>query len=213
MSQGRVLAVCLVHGLLPTRDTVGVSAIDKRAVAGPVKVHPLGLTGDLQADRKNHGGPTKAVYAYAQEDADYWCGELGRAIEPGLFGENLRLAGIDASNAVIGERWSINGVELEVTMPRIPCGNFARRLGESGWIRRFTAANRPGAYLRVMKGGSLQAGEAVAVTSRPAHGVTIAQVFGGLDAAAGERLLEAGAQELTLAPQVRRAAVQALAGA
>jgi MOSC domain-containing protein YiiM len=213
MSQGRVLAVCLVHGLVPTRDTVGVSAIDKRAVAGPVKVHPLGLTGDLQANRTDHGGPTKAVYAYTQEDADYWRAELGRTIEPGLFGENLRLTGVDAGNAVIGERWSINGVELEVTMPRIPCGNFARHVGEPGWVRRFTAANRPGAYLKVVKGGSVQAGDAVGITSRPAHGVTIAQVFGGLDAAAAGRLLEAGGQELTLAPQVRRAAVQALAGA
>ncbi len=213
MSQGRVLAVCLVHGLVPTRDTVGVSAIDKRAVAGPVKVHPLGLTGDLQANRTDHGGPTKAVYAYTQEDADYWRAELGRTIEPGLFGENLRLTGVDAGNAVIGERWSINGVELEVTMPRIPCGNFARHVGEPGWVRRFTAANRPGAYLRVVKGGSVQAGDAVGVTSRPAHGVTIAQVFGGLDADAAGRLLAAGGQGLALVPQVRRAADQALAGA
>ncbi|MHA7261929.1 MOSC domain-containing protein [Arthrobacter sp. TMN-37] len=213
MNHGTVLAVCLVHGLLPTRDAVGVTAIDKRPVTGRVKVHPLGLSGDLQANRTDHGGSTKAVYAYAQEDAEYWGAELGRAVEPGLFGENLRVAGIDVNNAVIGERWGINGVELEVTMPRSPCGNFAQRLGERGWVRRFTEANRAGAYLAVVKGGTVQAGDAVAVLSRPDHGVTLAQVFGGLGAASARRLLEAGEQELALAPQVREAVLRALATA
>ena len=213
MNSGTVLAVCLVHGLLPTRDSVGVTAIDKRGVPGPVTVHPLGLTGDLQASRKHHGGPDKAVYAYSQADADYWSAELGRPITPGLFGENLRIAGIDASNAVIGERWTINKVVLEVTMPRTPCGNFARRLGEPGWVRRFTAANRVGTYLSVVKGGTVAAGDAVAVTRRPEHGVTIAQVFAGLDGDAAARLLQAGAHDVVLAPQVRAAALRAVATA
>ncbi len=213
MSSGTVLAVCLVHGLLPTRDAVGVTAIDKREVPGPVRVHRLGLTGDLQASRKHHGGPDKALYAYSQADADYWSAELGRPVTPGLFGENLRVAGVDASNAVIGERWTINGVVLEVTMPREPCGNFARRMGEPGWVRRFTEANRVGAYLSVVKGGTVSAGDTVAVTHRPAHGVTIAQVFAGLDGGSAARLLGAGAHGVVLAPQVRKAALRAAPGA
>ena len=91
MTTGTLLAVCTVHALLPTEDATGVTAIDKRPVEGPVKVHPLGLTGDIQASRKHHGGPTKAVYAYSQQDADFWSGRLDREVAPGLFGENLRV--------------------------------------------------------------------------------------------------------------------------
>lgn len=212
MTTGTLVAVCRVHELLPTTDSTGVTAIDKRPVEGPVNVHPLGLTGDIQASRKHHGGPTKAVYAYSQDDALFWAGQLGREVTPGLFGENLRVAGIDASNAVIGERWSVGEqVVLEVTMPRTPCVNFARYLGERSWVRRFAEANRVGTYLSVVTKGSIAAGDTIRVADVPGHGVTAAQVYAGLDDEQAQTLLDAAAAgNLTLTPQVRRAALQAL---
>ncbi|MHA7239984.1 MOSC domain-containing protein [Arthrobacter sp. TMS1-12-1] len=215
MTSGTLLAACRVHQLLPTRDSTGVTAIDKRAVTGPVDVHPLGLTGDLQASRKHHGGPAKAVYAYSQEDADFWAAQLGRDVPPGLFGENLRVAGIDASNAVIGERWHVGGqVVLEVTMPRTPCVNFARYLGEKAWVRRFSEANRVGTYLSVVVKGSIQAGDPIRVGSVPEHGVTAAQVYAGLDEVRALALLDAASEGTpALTPQVRKAALKALRAA
>ncbi len=210
MTTGTLLAVCRVHELLPTKDSTGVTAIDKRAVEGPVNVHALGLTGDVQASRKHHGGPLKAIYAYGQQDADFWEQQLGRDIRPGLFGENLRVGGIDASDAVIGERWSIGAqVVLEVTMPRTPCVNFARFLGERSWVRRFSEANRVGAYLSVVTRGSIMAGDTIRVHDVPAHGITAAQVYAGLGADQAQALLSAAEDgRITLAPQVRRSAVQ-----
>jgi MOSC domain-containing protein YiiM len=82
-----------------------------------------------------------------------------------------------------------------------------------GWVRRFTAANRVGTYLSVVKGGTVSAGDTVEVTRRPEHGVTAAQVFAGLDGDAASRLLAADAHGVVLAPQVRKAALQALSGA
>lgn len=212
MTTGTLLAVCRVHELRPTRDSTGVTAIDKRAVDGPVNVHPLGLTGDVQASRKHHGGPTKAVYAYSQEDAEFWALQLGREVTPGLFGENLRVAGIDASHAVIGERWRVGEqVVLEVTMPRTPCVNFARYLGERSWVKRFAEANRVGTYLGVVTKGTIRAGDTVRVDRVPAHGVTAAHVHAGLDGEQARVLLDAGAAGLVpLTPQVRKAALQAL---
>lgn len=212
MTTGTLLAVCRVHGLLPTKDSTGVTAIDKRPVEGPVTVHPLGLTGDIQASRKHHGGPTKAVYAYAQDDADFWSAELGREVTPGLFGENLRVSGVDASHAVIGERWSVGDqVVLEVTMPRTPCVNFARYLGERSWVRRFAEANRVGTYLSVVTKGSISAGDTIRVTDVPDHGITAAQVYAGLSEGQAQSLLgAAGSTGLKLTPQVRKAALQAL---
>lgn len=175
---GSVLAVCRVHELHPDEGAVGVTAIDKRPIEGPVPVRPLGLYGDLQADRKNHGGLDQAIYAYAQEDADYWAAELGRDIQPGLFGENLRTWGIDTSGAVIGQRWRIGeNVLLEVTSPRVPCATFARRMGEPRWVKRFTEAGRIGSYLRVLHKGKLQAGDAIEIEYTPDHGITVGKFF------------------------------------
>ncbi|MGW2093456.1 MOSC domain-containing protein [Promicromonospora sukumoe] len=173
-----LLAVCRVYVLHPDPGTVGVTAIDKRPVEGRVKVRPYGLYADVQADRANHGGLDQAVYAYAQEDADHWSVELGREVTPGLFGENLRISGLDVNGAVIGEQWRIGSALLEVTQPRTPCQTFGRRLGEQRWVRRFTQANRTGAYLRVVENGDLGAGDTVDVVHHPLHGVTVADWFG-----------------------------------
>jgi MOSC domain-containing protein YiiM len=94
-----ILAVCRVTQLLPDSGSTGVTAIDKRPVAERLRVRPLGVRGDVQADRAHHGGASKALYAYADEDAAFWAAELGRPIPAGLFGENLRTAGLDVNGA------------------------------------------------------------------------------------------------------------------
>ncbi len=88
---------------------------------GRVAVRGVNLAGDDQGDRTVHGGPDKAVYAYAREDAAWWEGQLGRPVEPGEFGENLTLMDVAVTDAVIGERWQIGSTLLEVAQPRFPC--------------------------------------------------------------------------------------------
>ncbi|NQX10951.1 MOSC domain-containing protein [Microbacteriaceae bacterium VKM Ac-2855] len=173
-----IRAVCRVNRLRPDPGAVGITAIDKTPVDGAVRVRDLGLYADVQADRANHGGEAKALYAYAQEDADWWGERLGRDIVPGLFGENLRTSGIDLGGALIGERWRIGAaLEVEVTMPRTPCATFQRHLDEPQWVKRFAEAGRTGTYLRVLRRGSVQAGDEIAVLSRPHHKVSIAGWF------------------------------------
>jgi MOSC domain-containing protein YiiM len=169
------------------------SAIDKRPVVGPVRVLRLGLDGDEQADAKHHGGVDQAVYAVAREDLDRWGEHLGRALDPGTFGENLTTSGVDVTGAVIGERWRVGSVLLEVSCPRIPCSVFAGWMDERRWVKRFTAEGRPGAYLRVTEEGTLAAGDVVEVVHRPAHGLTIGETFRALtgDRALVPRLLDA----------------------
>jgi len=154
----------------------GRSAIDKRPVSGAVEVRPLGLDGDTVADRANHGGLEQAVYAYAREDLDFWTEQLGRELRNGIFGENITTAGIDVSGALIGETWRAGSVVLQVTGPRIPCETFKSWLDdEPHWVKRFAAAGRPGAYLRVLTPGLVAAGDDLEVTSRPAVAVTVAE--------------------------------------
>src|SRR5262244_2912914 len=107
-SRGKVLSVNV--GLARDFDYGGRparSAIWKAPVAGRIAARGVNLAGDDQADRKAHGGPDKAVYAYAVEDARWWEQELGRSLAYGEFGENLTTAGIEANDALIGERWDI----------------------------------------------------------------------------------------------------------
>ncbi|MQA34123.1 MOSC domain-containing protein [Modestobacter roseus] len=176
---GRIEAVCVSGSdLLPLPDKrPNRSGIDKKPVAGRVAVHPLGLDGDVQVNRKHHGGEGQAVYAYAQDDAEWWEAELGRELPPGRFGENLRTTGLDLRNAVIGEQWQAGTARFEVTAWRTPCANFARFWGVPDLVRRFTAHGATGAYLRVLQTGDVGSGDLVQVHHRPDHGITVETAF------------------------------------
>jgi MOSC domain-containing protein YiiM len=208
-----VRAVCVGRArTVDSRKGPLETAIDKRPVEGPVQVGRFGLVGDRQVDTRHHGGPDKAVYAYADEDVAHWAAELGRELPVGGFGENLRTVGLDVTNALVGERWRIggDGLVVEVTQPRIPCATFQAWLGERAWGKRFTAHGAPGAYLRVVQEGTVSAGDPVEVVRRPDHGISIGRCFVRFDADAGRRLLDAGAAgEVELAgsllPYARRA--------
>jgi MOSC domain-containing protein YiiM len=159
------------------RRTV-LTAIWKAPVEGRVAVRGVNLDGDRQADRSVHGGPDKAVYAYATEETRAWQAELGRELGPGAFGENLTTEGIDVSGALLGERWRVGTVLLEVVQPRLPCFKLGLRMGDPAFLKRFAQASRPGAYLRIVEEGALEAGETVEVDSAalPDHGVTVRMV-------------------------------------
>ncbi|HWL01193.1 MAG TPA: MOSC domain-containing protein [Microbacteriaceae bacterium] len=169
-----VLAVCVVSALRSDAGPVGVTGIDKRPVDGPVRVGTYGLYADVQADRERHGGLDQAVYAYGEEDAEWWAREVGSEFPPGVFGENLRVEGFDVNAVRLGDRWRIGGgVLLEVTRPRKPCQTFARWVEEqgiapaSGWVKRFAAAGRLGPYLRVLRTGEVRSGDAIVVEPAP----------------------------------------------
>ena len=149
-----------------------MTAIWKSPVEGRVPLHGVNLRGDDQADRSVHGGPDKAVYAYAAEDTELWEAELGVSLGPGAFGENLTVRGLAVSEAVIGERWAVGSTLLEVAQPRLPCFKLGLRMGDPGFPKRFAAAGRPGAYLRVISEGDIGAGDQITVVARPRHGVT-----------------------------------------
>jgi MOSC domain-containing protein YiiM len=166
-----------------------LTGIDKHPVSGSVMVTAptsertgaVGLAGDRVFEVGFHGGRDMAVYAYAREDLDFWAAELGAPLRSGVFGENLTTADLDVSGALIGERWRIGpDVVLEVCQPRIPCRTFQGWLAQEGWVKRFTAAARPGTYLRVIEPGRIQAGDPIAVEHRPGHDVTVAITFRAL---------------------------------
>jgi MOSC domain-containing protein YiiM len=154
------------------------TAIWKAPHDGPLAVDTINIDGDDQADRRVHGGVDKAVYAYATEDYAWWTTALGTAepLGPGRFGENLTTAGLDLRESRIGDRWRVGTVLLEVAQPRTPCFKLGIRMGDDEFPGKFTAAGRPGAYLRVLEPGTLNAGDLITVTPADPSSVTLAAV-------------------------------------
>jgi len=168
------------------------TGIWKYPVDGRVPLRGVNFAGDDQADRTVHGGPDKAVYAYAREDYDFWRGELGIDMPPGTFGENLTVEGLDLSSAMVGDKWRVGSALLEVAQPRLPCFKLGIRMGDPRFPKRFQAAGRMGAYLRVLEEGDVGAGDEVQVVFRPDNGVTLREMVDALrDRSTAHRLLRA----------------------
>lgn len=187
----KVLTVNVAHPRLNPDNGTRVTGIDKQPTEEPIAVRapgPMGdglgsgLIGDAIGDLSVHGGDDQAVYAYAREDLDDWQEQLDREIGNGAFGENITTFGVAMNDARIGERWHVGsaGLVLEVSRPRIPCRTFAAWLDINGWIKTFTRAAVPGAYLRVITPGTVHRGDSIVVTDRPDHNVTVELVFRAL---------------------------------
>jgi MOSC domain-containing protein YiiM len=134
-----------------------LTGIVKQPIAS-AEIERLGLVGDAICDRKHHGGADQAIYVYFADDYLWWATELNRSIEPGTFGENLTISGVEGRNVAIGDRFALGPVLLEVTYHRTPCMTFAAAMGDPLWVRRFHRANRPGAYCRVLAPGTVTSG-------------------------------------------------------
>jgi MOSC domain-containing protein YiiM len=174
----------------------GRTGIDKRSVIGPIEFKNNGVDGDRIIDTNVHGGYDQAVYAYASEDAQWWENEIKEVIPAGRFGENLTTEGIDVNAALVGEKWKIGSVILEVSQPRIPCRVFAGFWNRATLIKDFTQAGRPGTYLRIIQEGSAQAGDAIEVIYKPEHSIRISDLFA---AKSGER---SKINEIKVVPQL-----------
>lgn len=141
------------------RETI--TGILKQPVDHAVEVKPLGITGDKVLDTRHHGGPDQALYLYRAEDYEFWANQLGRAMPPGMFGENLTIAGLSSPGLNVGDRLRLPNLLLEITAPRIPCATLSARMGDPGFAKAFVKAERPGFYVRVIKAGTVLAGDSV----------------------------------------------------
>jgi len=156
----------------PLGDSGALSAIDKQKVAGPLAVNHFGFAGDEQADRKHHGGPQKAVHAYAVAHLPLWRKELpdqaGR-FRPGAFGENLVVDGVTEQDICLGDRWRLGTALLEVSQGRQPCWKLNLRFGVSDMAYRVQTGGRTGWYFRVIEPGVVSASDPGILLARP-HG-------------------------------------------
>ena len=156
---------------------VETTGIYKQPVDGPVEIKTLGIENDAICDTKNHGGPDQALYIYGGADYEWWSQELGREIMPGTFGDNITVSELESTTFNVGDYLYIGEVTLQVTAPRIPCGTFATRMQDPQWVKKFTKAERPGLYVRVIKEGLIRAGDEVTVEKFTGETISILQMY------------------------------------
>ncbi len=164
-----------------TQGHTWVSAIYKEVVDGPVQLGPQNIAGDKQA-WEGHGGPDKAVLAYAAEWYPLWRHELGRDdMTSGGFGENLTVTGLNEFGVCIGDTYALvdsnNDIRarLQVSQPRQPCYKLTRRWERPDLAKRVQRTNRTGWYLRVVQEGELAAPMTVKLEDRPHPDWTVAR--------------------------------------
>jgi len=159
------------------KDYVETTGIYKEPVDGPVEIKSIGIENDAICDTKNHGGPDQALYVYGSADYEWWSQELGREITPGTFGDNITISELESAKFNVGDCLHVGGVTLQVTAPRIPCGTFATRMQDPQWVKKFTKAERPGLYVRVIKEGVVRAGDEVKVEKYNGETISVIQMY------------------------------------
>jgi ferredoxin-NADP reductase/MOSC domain-containing protein YiiM len=153
------------------------TGIWKAPVDGPVMVRRLNIDGDGQGDLAGHGGEQRAVMVYQTESYDYWRDYLGRDdLQPGQFGENFTVTGLDDRNVCIGDRYRIGDAEFEVTQPRVTCFRVGMRSGVPEMPNLLVSQHRPGFYFRVITEGLVRAGDDIVLTRRGRHELSVADV-------------------------------------
>jgi len=152
------------------------SAIYKETVAGRIAVNLTNIAGDKQANLKYHGGPDKAICCFAAEHFDFWRNRLGRGAEfgCGAFGENFTLQGLTEDRVCIGDTFAVGTTVVQVTQPRIPCVNLARKWESAEMPAEMMARGHSGFYLRVLTPGDVGAGDSMTLQARPHATMTVA---------------------------------------
>ena len=174
---GRVVSLQVgTPGTLPWRGKQVRTAIFKEPVAGPVTLTPSGFEGDVQADRRYHGGPDKAVCCYPLEHRPDWEALVGQPLPHGAFGENLATEGLLEAGVHVGDVLSVGTATVQVSQPRGPCFKLGARWGKRSLPARMAKELRSGWYLRVLRAGVVQAGDELRLTERLGD-VSIAEVM------------------------------------
>lgn len=165
----RIEEVCVGPAkTLPWRGEAVSTAIFKSPLDSAA-IGTLGLEGDQQADLAVHGGPDKAVYAYAAEHYAWWKAELpGVELPYGAFGENLIVAGFDDASACLGDIYRAGSALLMAIQPRLPCSKLGLRFNDPGMVKRFAQSLRLGVYFRVVEPGKVRRGDAFTKASEHA---------------------------------------------
>ena len=141
-----------------------------------VSVDELGIIGDIQADKRFHGGPEKALHQYAlcsYEKIIKRYPLLHKQAKPGIIGENLSATDMNEHNVCIGDIYKVGSCVLQVSSPRIPCWKIDAKFKQPD-LNQFISQHRlNGWYYRVLQAGNMTLNDAFLLQQRPNTSVTV----------------------------------------
>jgi len=153
------------------------TGIYKKSVNRPISLGFTDVVGDAVMDRKHHGGIDKACYLYSADHYPFWKENFpDLAWEPGMFGENLTIAGLDESKIMIGDTFEVGTALIQVSEPRRPCSILGIRFGTQQMVKQFHNADYPGIYVRVLKEGEVKSGDELILMER-SENISIKAVY------------------------------------
>ena len=156
-------------------DNRSLTGIYKQSVE-KVSVDELGIIGDIQADKRFHGGPEKALHQYALSSYEKIIKRyplLHKKAKPGMIGENLSATDMNEHNVCIGDIYKVGSAILQVSSPRIPCWKIDAKFKQPD-LNQFISQHRlNGWYYRVLKAGDIKLNDDFLLQQRPNTNVTV----------------------------------------
>ncbi|AMY06143.1 MOSC domain-containing protein [Staphylococcus condimenti] len=153
------------------------TAAFKKPTEQAVFLTKTGLVSDDVGDKKHHGGPDKALFAYSKSHYEKWTAEYPEVqFKPGLNGENVSVIDMDETSVYIGDIYQIGEATVQVSQPRRPCWKPGRRVRWIEWGRRIQETGRTGWYFRVLKEGAIQRYDVFRLIERPCPEWSIAEM-------------------------------------
>lgn len=144
----------------------------------PITIDTLKIQGDEQADLKNHGGVSKAVYAFSDHHYNYWRNTFNQQdLTYGAFGENLTISHLDEDNVFIGDQFRCGSALLEVSQPRVPCFKFAMAFNNKKAPKLFIDNQYTGVYFRVIETGTVSGEDSLILEKRLDDSVSVKTLF------------------------------------
>lgn len=141
-------------------QTIEVASVNISTTKGTIKkpvdaiqVDAEGIAGDAHA-----GAWHRQISLLSDERIQAFAAQIGRAVAPGEFAENITLRGLDLGRAGLLDRFRIGDVELEVTQIGKKCHGDACAI-----YREVGKCIMPseGLFCRVLRGGTIRPGDPV----------------------------------------------------
>lgn len=128
-----------------------------------------GIKGDIQVDRRVHGGAEKALHQYAipsyvRLHAAF--PELAVRLPIGSMGENLTVLGMHEDNVHIGDIYRIGSTLVQVSQPRNPCWKINSKFEDERLAKFIASQHINGWYYRILESGRITVGDQVDLVER-----------------------------------------------
>lgn len=186
------------------------TAITKEPSQNICKVSIHGIEGDEQADRKHHGGETKALYSYDISYYEIWKKKITRADWPyGIFGENLTTQGLLDKDVKIGNVYKIGSTLIKAMEPRFPCSRLNAQFQLANMVTLFSKQEGHGIYFKVIQEGEIQKNNTIELIESPAHNITIANIVEAYYAKGKDNILLHNILEIPYLPKNLRKNLEA----